>query len=127
MPTTNPFTLGLIQMRCDVDPEVNLRRAEERIRQAAESGADSGTLIVRLCCEYGSENESALLPRRSGRADQLLALRPKLLRLLRIDRKEPHAIGEGVRRIVHRRAGYGRLDALDLVQLQSPGVEHPVG
>ncbi|HEX3316198.1 MAG TPA: carbon-nitrogen hydrolase [Gemmataceae bacterium] len=34
------FTLGLLQMRCDIDPEVNLRRAEERIRQAAEAGAD---------------------------------------------------------------------------------------
>src|SRR5436305_1876167 len=36
----SPFTLGLIQMRCDTDPEVNLRRAEECIRQAAEAGAD---------------------------------------------------------------------------------------
>ena len=40
MKDPTPFTLGLLQMRCDVDPEVNLRRAEERIRQAAEAGAD---------------------------------------------------------------------------------------
>lgn len=36
----NPFTLGLIQMQCDPAPAVNLRRAEERIKQAAEAGAD---------------------------------------------------------------------------------------
>ena len=35
-----PFTLGLIQMQCHADPEANLRTAETRIRQAAESGAD---------------------------------------------------------------------------------------
>ena len=40
MNQTNAFTLGLLQMRCDIDPEVNLRRAEERIRQAADAGAD---------------------------------------------------------------------------------------
>ena len=40
MNVPTPFTLGLLQMRCDPDPEVNLRRAEERIRQAADAGAD---------------------------------------------------------------------------------------
>ena len=36
----NQFTLGLIQMRCDPQPTVNMDRACERIRQAAEDGAD---------------------------------------------------------------------------------------
>jgi N-carbamoylputrescine amidase len=40
MSERTPFTLGLIQMRCVVDPDVNLRTAEERIRRAAEAGAD---------------------------------------------------------------------------------------
>lgn len=34
------FTLGLIQMRCDPNPEVNLERAIRFIRQASERGAD---------------------------------------------------------------------------------------
>src|SRR5437660_3087473 len=33
------FTLGLVQMRCDPDPEANLERAVGRIRQAAEARA----------------------------------------------------------------------------------------
>jgi N-carbamoylputrescine amidase len=35
-----PFTLGLIQMRCDADPAVNLDKAIARIRQAAKAGAN---------------------------------------------------------------------------------------
>src|SRR5262245_17151222 len=34
------FTLGLIQMRCDTDPRVNLERAVARIEEAAKGGAD---------------------------------------------------------------------------------------
>jgi N-carbamoylputrescine amidase len=33
------FTLGLVQMRCEPEPEANLDRAIARIRQAADSGA----------------------------------------------------------------------------------------
>jgi N-carbamoylputrescine amidase len=33
-----PFTVSLVQMRCDPDPQVNLDRAAERIRQAAAAG-----------------------------------------------------------------------------------------
>src|SRR5262249_27343596 len=35
----NMITLGLVQMRCELDPDANLDKAEERIRQAARSGA----------------------------------------------------------------------------------------
>jgi N-carbamoylputrescine amidase len=34
-----PFTLGLIQMRCESDPAANLHRAVQHIRQAAAAGA----------------------------------------------------------------------------------------
>ncbi len=40
MSTRPPFTLGLIQMRCDPNAAVNLSRAVERIEQAAAAGAD---------------------------------------------------------------------------------------
>jgi N-carbamoylputrescine amidase len=33
------LALGLIQMRCDTDPQVNLTRAEEAVRRAAAGGA----------------------------------------------------------------------------------------
>ncbi|MBV9122476.1 MAG: carbon-nitrogen hydrolase [Planctomycetes bacterium] len=35
----NQFTLGLVQMSCGPDPEANLEKAVERIRQAAAGGA----------------------------------------------------------------------------------------
>ena len=35
-----PFTLALIQMRCEAQPQSNLDTAVARIRQAAEAGAD---------------------------------------------------------------------------------------
>jgi N-carbamoylputrescine amidase len=36
----NPFTLGLIQMRCETDPQLNLDRATARVEEAAKAGAD---------------------------------------------------------------------------------------
>jgi N-carbamoylputrescine amidase len=38
--TVDAFTLGLIQMRCEADPAVNLDRAVTAIRRAAENGAE---------------------------------------------------------------------------------------
>jgi N-carbamoylputrescine amidase len=35
-----PFAIGLIQMRCEVEPRLNMERAIERIGQAAQAGAD---------------------------------------------------------------------------------------
>jgi N-carbamoylputrescine amidase len=35
-----PFTLGLVQMRCQPDPAANMEHAIERIRDAARQGAD---------------------------------------------------------------------------------------
>src|SRR6516164_8338875 len=37
-PPRNPFTVGLVQMRCGPDPEANLERAVQHIRQAAAAG-----------------------------------------------------------------------------------------
>ncbi len=39
MPDRQPFTVGLVQMRCETSPEANLEKAVVRIRQAAEAGA----------------------------------------------------------------------------------------
>jgi N-carbamoylputrescine amidase len=41
MPTQHPnnVTLGLVQMRCEPEPEANLEKALTQIRQAAEAGA----------------------------------------------------------------------------------------
>ena len=38
--TKTPFTVGLIQMRCEAHPQANLDRAVARIEQAATAGAD---------------------------------------------------------------------------------------
>lgn len=38
--TTRTFTIGLVQMRCSTDPEDNLRRACEFIREAERRGAE---------------------------------------------------------------------------------------
>src|SRR5205085_7572502 len=38
--TNSPFTVGLVQMRCEADPQANLATAVERIGQAARAGAD---------------------------------------------------------------------------------------
>jgi N-carbamoylputrescine amidase len=35
----NQLSIGLIQMRCDADPEVNMARAEDGVRKAAAAGA----------------------------------------------------------------------------------------
>ncbi len=37
--TSSTFTIGLVQMRCEPDPEANLNRAVAAIRKAADSGA----------------------------------------------------------------------------------------
>ena len=38
-PAGRPFTVGLVQMRCAADPEENLRRACDGLREAARRGA----------------------------------------------------------------------------------------
>src|SRR5687767_13539570 len=38
--TTKPFTIGLVQMQCDVNPQTNLERAVGHIQNAAKAGAD---------------------------------------------------------------------------------------
>ena len=42
--TNDKFTLGLIQMRCEPVPARNMERAVALIREAAGSGAPSGSL-----------------------------------------------------------------------------------
>lgn len=40
MDTKKSFTLGLVQMHCDVNPQVNLEQAVTHIQKAAKAGAD---------------------------------------------------------------------------------------
>ena len=49
--TRNPFRLGLVQMSCSPEPEANLAKAVERIREAAAQGAQ----IVCLQELFGSQ------------------------------------------------------------------------
>src|SRR4051794_31258294 len=39
MPAANSFTVGLVQMRCSLDPAENLERALQGIQRAARQGA----------------------------------------------------------------------------------------
>jgi N-carbamoylputrescine amidase len=39
-PPTSTFTLGLVQLRCETDPDANLERALSGVRRAANNGAE---------------------------------------------------------------------------------------
>lgn len=49
---SKPFTVGLVQMRCSTDPEVNLRRACEGLREAAGRGAQVACLPELFRTQY---------------------------------------------------------------------------
>src|SRR5262249_13532155 len=51
------FTLGLVQMRCDTDPGVNLDRAAERVRAAAKAGAQIVCLPELFRAPYFCQSE----------------------------------------------------------------------
>ncbi len=58
MPThTRPFTLGLIQMRCSTDPERNVSRACELLREAASRGATVACLPELFRTQYFCQTE----------------------------------------------------------------------
>jgi len=59
--TPSKFTLGLIQMRCDLDPAVNLERALRLIRQASERGADIICLPELFRSQYFCQKTDAKL------------------------------------------------------------------
>jgi N-carbamoylputrescine amidase len=47
-----PFTVGLVQMRCSTDPDGNLRRATEALREAAGRGAQVACLPELFRTQY---------------------------------------------------------------------------
>jgi N-carbamoylputrescine amidase len=51
------FTVGLIQMRCDPNPEANLEKAVARLQQAAESGAQIACLPELFRSPYFCQRE----------------------------------------------------------------------
>jgi N-carbamoylputrescine amidase len=55
------FTLGLIQMACSPDPDENLRRAGERVREAARRGAQVVCLPELFRTQYFCQREDATL------------------------------------------------------------------
>lgn len=54
-----PFHVGLVQMRCSADPDENLRRACEGLRQAANQGAQVACLPELFRTEYFCQVEEA--------------------------------------------------------------------
>ncbi len=54
---SRPFTLGLVQMRCSTDPDENLRRACDFLRQAAEKGANVACLPELFRTQYFCQTE----------------------------------------------------------------------
>jgi N-carbamoylputrescine amidase len=55
----NPFTLGLIQMRCETAPEANMEKALQRIHRAAEAGAQVICLPELFRSQYFCQRQDA--------------------------------------------------------------------
>ena len=55
------FTIGLVQMSCSPDPDENLRRAGERVREAAGKGAEVVCLPELFRTQYFCQREDAAL------------------------------------------------------------------
>ena len=53
------FTIGLIQMACALDPQENLRRAESRVKEAADQGAEVICLPELFRSQYFCQREDA--------------------------------------------------------------------
>jgi N-carbamoylputrescine amidase len=57
----SPFTVGLVQMRCSTDPEDNLQRACEGLREAARRGAQVACLPELFRTRYFCQKEDSAL------------------------------------------------------------------
>ena len=55
------FTVGLVQMSCSPDPDDNVQRAGERVREAARSGAQVVCLPELFRTQYFCQREDAAL------------------------------------------------------------------
>src|SRR5262249_22021644 len=61
MLTSDSFTAGLIQMSCSPDPDDNLRRACDKVRQAAKLGAQIVCLPELFRTQYFCQREDHML------------------------------------------------------------------
>jgi predicted amidohydrolase len=59
--STDTFTAGLIQMSCSPDPDENLRRACDKVREAAKQGAQTVCLPELFRTQYFCQREDAAL------------------------------------------------------------------
>jgi len=59
--SSQPFTVGLVQMRCSTDPDDNLRRACDALRNAAAQGATVACLPELFRTQYFCQVEDASL------------------------------------------------------------------
>lgn len=59
--SSQPFTVGLVQMRCSTDPDDNLRRACDALRAAAAKGATVACLPELFRTQYFCQVEDASL------------------------------------------------------------------
>src|SRR5918993_1655940 len=57
--TARPFTVGLVQMRCSTDPDDNLRRASDALREAAGRGAQVACLPELFRTQYFCQVEDS--------------------------------------------------------------------
>ncbi len=57
--TARPFTVGLVQMQCSTDPDDNLRRASEALREAAGRGAQVACLPELFRTQYFCQVEDS--------------------------------------------------------------------
>jgi N-carbamoylputrescine amidase len=61
IPDHSTFQVGLIQMACSPDPDANMRKAIERIREAALRGAQVICLQELFRSQYFCQTENAAL------------------------------------------------------------------
>src|SRR6266404_2546828 len=58
---TSKFRIGLVQMQCSPDPEENVAKAEQRVREAARRGAQVVCLPELFRSQYFCREEDARL------------------------------------------------------------------
>jgi len=61
MPIESSYRIGLVQMSCSPDPDVNLQKAEDKVRQAGEQGAQVVCLQELFRSQYFCRTEDTEL------------------------------------------------------------------
>ena len=61
MPSTLNYRIGLVQMSCSPDPDANLDKAADRVREAAREGANVVCLPELFCAQYFCQREDIAL------------------------------------------------------------------